>query len=95
MIQGTDLQKRYERYVEHKPGRAARLLKDLDHMLERKPDLVHERSQRDALLKAFNVRARCQNCGRELSKEASIARGQGAVCAKRIAEAERRRQAMA
>lgn len=94
MIEGTDLLTRFERYVNLKPGRAARMLTDLDKRLERTDD-PYERNRRDALIQAFEKTGRCQHCGRSLTNSVSVERGIGSVCRKRVADAERRRQAAA
>ena len=94
MIEGSDLVTRFERYVNLRPGRAARMLTDLDKRLERTDD-EFDRNRRDALIQAFEKTGRCQHCGRALTNSASVERGIGAVCRKRVADAERRRRAAA
>ena len=95
MIQGSDLATRLERQIRLKPLRSARHLADLDRLLERKPDLAYERSVRDGLLAAFDRLGRCSHCGKQISNPRSVARGMGPMCSKRLAEAARRREAMA
>ena len=94
MIEGSDLLARFERYVNLKPGRAARMLTDLDKRLE-KTDDEYDRNRRDALLQAFERTGRCSHCGRSISNSVSVEKGMGQVCRKRVAEAERRREARA
>lgn len=81
-----------ERKITRKPGDAAKKLRDLDELVGRQPDLVYEKELRDLYLRTFRQLGRCEMCGRSLSREKSIEKGQGAVCARKRAEAERRRQ---
>jgi hypothetical protein len=89
------LASRLERQIRQHPLRSARHLADLDRMLERKAELVYERNIRNGLLAAFERLGRCSHCGKELSNPKSVDRGVGATCQKRIAEAARRREALA
>lgn len=95
MIVGTDLASRLERQITQKPLRSARHLADLDELLGRKPHLDWERNVRDGLVAAFDRLGRCSHCGRELRKASSVQNGIGDTCRKRLADAARRREAMA
>lgn len=95
MIESVPLDRRMERYISIKPLRSARLLRDLEDQLSRRPDDVFVKERRDALLRGFRALGRCENCGKEITSGESLERRVGPVCAKRIAEAQRRREAMA
>lgn len=94
-ITQSTIESRLERLIRQKPLRSARHLADLDDLLSRKPHLDYERNIRDGLIKAFERLGRCSHCGKELRNPTSVDRGVGATCQKRIAEAARRREAMA